>query len=62
MDEVEVLTLRSHSHPTPTLILTANVEGAEFMSYTAARHQGAFKMFWLHLKEAAMSSVQAVTE
>ena len=28
---------------------SANMEGAGLMTYTAASHQGANKMFWLHL-------------
>ncbi len=36
---------------------SANMEGAEFMSYTGASHQGAIKMIWLHFWGAVMSSI-----
>ncbi len=35
----------------------ANMEVAGFMTYTAASHQGAIKMFWLHFWGAVMSSI-----
>ena len=35
----------------------ANMEGAGFVIYTAARHQGAIEMIWLHFWGAVMSSI-----
>jgi len=32
---------------------SVNMEGAGFMTSTAASHQGAVDTFWLHFKEAA---------
>ncbi len=32
------------------------MEGAEFMTYTGASHQGAIEMFWFHFWGAVMSS------
>ena len=33
------------------------MQGAEFMTYTAASHQVVIKVIWLHFCGAAMSSV-----
>ena len=35
--------------------MCANVEGAGFLTYTAAYHQGAIGMFWLHLNSLCIN-------
>ena len=38
-------------------VASANMEGAGLMTYTAASHQGAIKMFWLHFWGAVKPSI-----
>lgn len=39
---------------------SVNMEGAGLMTYTAARHQGAIKMFWLHFWGTSNVTLQSI--